>query len=264
MPRRQTQGAAAVLAEPESAVASAQVYAAHPGIYRPSAGLRRSLNRQVVLSKGSAKHEAQPDSPWAAGHAPLLVSLIGAGLAVGAVSGLLELLVQAIQLRVLHQVTWRTLVISRHSSWMAVLVATVLAPCLVALLMSPAIGWAARRKWQGAAAARLEWTWDLAGMILATLLVLGPIQTVHGLHPTASLARGAGRRGSSTAFDGSPNAGVAACRVLGGLHRGIIAAALHALAMARRHERTRASALRGRRHARACSGSSWTRFAPIT
>jgi arylsulfatase A-like enzyme len=60
--------------------------------------------------------------------------------------------------------------------------------------MTPALLWAAVRKRQGAPACRLSWTWDLAGAILATLLLLGPLQTVQGFHPVAPIvvALGAG------------------------------------------------------------------------
>ena len=246
MPRQQSQGAAAVLAEPESAVERADISPAHDGIYRPSPGLRRILKRQGDRSGGSAEHEARPDLEWAAGHAPPVASLIGAGLAVGAVSGMLELLVQEIQLRLMHQVTWRTLVISRHASWMAVVVASVLTPCLAALLMSPALWWAARRKRQGAAVSRLTWTWDLAGMILAALLVLGPIQ-IHSRSSSRGAAHdGARRRGSIAAVAGLAVAGVAVRRLLGRWPRGRTAAVLCALAMARGDQRARASAKGGR------------------
>jgi arylsulfatase A-like enzyme len=188
MARRQSQTSAAVHTEPASADAKTEVPPPHQGVYHPSAALRRNLNRQGERSARTAQHEDQPSSEFAVGYAPPLVCLIGAGLAVGAVSGLLELLVQAIQLRILHQVHWSTLVISRHAGWMVVLVATVLTPSLTALLMAPAFLWAARRKRQGAAASRLAWTWDLAGLILGALLMLGPIQSIHGLHPAAPVA----------------------------------------------------------------------------
>ncbi len=194
MAREQSQGAAAILLEPASALAKTEVSVALEGVYHASPTLRRNLNRQGKRGARGRQDEPQRDPDTAVGFAPPLASLIGAGLAVGAVSGLLELLVQAIQHRILHQVHWRTLVISRHAGWMVVLVATVLTPCLAALLMAPAFWWAVRRKRQDATASRLAWTWDLAGMILAALLVLGPIQTVHGLAPTAPVvvALGAG------------------------------------------------------------------------
>ena len=194
MPRHQSQGAAAMLVEPAPALAKTEVSLALEGVYHPSSALRRNMNRAGKRGARGRHDEPKRDSDTAVGFAPPLASLIGAGLAVGAVSGLLELFVQALQHRILHQVHWNSLVISRHAGWMAVLVATVLTPCLAALLMAPALWWAARRKRQGATASRLAWTWDLAGMILAALLVLGPIQTVRGLHPTATVvvALGAG------------------------------------------------------------------------
>ncbi len=77
---------------------------------------------------------------------------------------------------------------NRHAGWMVVVMPSLIAPCLTILLMSPALAWAARRKRQGAALNRLAWTWDLAGVILGTLLLLGPLQAIHGFHPMAPLA----------------------------------------------------------------------------
>ncbi len=86
--------------------------------------------------------------------------------------------------------------ISQHASWMVVVVASVLTPALTLLLMAPALLWAAFRRGQGVAVERLAWTWDLTGAILVSLLLLGPLQTIQGLHPIAyaAVALGAGTR----------------------------------------------------------------------
>ena len=59
-------------------------------------------------------------------------------------------------------------------------------------LMTPALAWAAFRKRQGVAPSRLAWTWDLAGAILVTVLVLGPLQKIQGFHPVAPIALAVG------------------------------------------------------------------------
>jgi len=117
-------------------------------------------------------------------------------MAVGATAGFLELSVQAVQIHGLHRVDWSSLTISRHAGWMVVVSSTLLSASLTLLLMAPALAWAAWRQRRRVPVHRLSWTWDLAGATLATLLLLGPLQTIQGLHPAApvSLALGAGIR----------------------------------------------------------------------
>jgi arylsulfatase A-like enzyme len=176
--------------EPESR--SAQLAA-----YHPSAAFRRILNRGA-RQRGPGAH-GEPSTTGATdvlGHAPGLPSLSGAGLAVGATAGFLELMVQAVQIHGLHRVDWSSLTISRHAGWMVVVASTLLSASLTLVILAPALAWAAWRQRQQVPARRLSWTWDLAGAILGTLLLLGPLQTIQGLHPAApvSLALGAGIR----------------------------------------------------------------------
>jgi arylsulfatase A-like enzyme len=184
----QTDGSSA----PDSALRPVRTAAFHP-----STEFRRFLNRRGLRRRRRAQGE--PSSTGASselGHAPALFSLLGASLAVGATAGFLELLVQAVQVQGLHHVVWTTLTISLHAGWMAVVTSTLLSASLTLSLMSPALAWAAWRQRQQAPLHRLAWTWDLAGAILGTLLFLGPLQTIQGLHPAApiSLALGAGIR----------------------------------------------------------------------
>ena len=115
---------------------------------------------------------------------------------MGATAGFLELLVQAAQLHGLHRVDWSSLTISRHAGWMVVVTSTLLSASLTLVLLAPALAWAAWRQSQQVPVHRLSWTWDLAGAILGTLLLLGPLQTIQGLHPAApvAVALGAGIR----------------------------------------------------------------------
>jgi arylsulfatase A-like enzyme len=166
-----------------------------PGVYHPSAALRRILSRQARERARATEAGEPPSTPGAApAHAPGVLGLMCGAIAVGAASGTLELAVQAFQLQVLHHVDWSTLMISRHASWMVVVVASLLTPCLTVALMTPALLWARLWKRQGVPAERLVWTWDLAGVILMTLFLLGPIQIIPGFHPAApvALALGAG------------------------------------------------------------------------
>ncbi len=122
---------------------------------------------------------------------------MGAGLAVGATAGFLELLVQTIQLHGLHRIEWATLTVSRHAGWMIVVTSTLLSASLTLVLLAPALAWAAWRQRHHVPVHRLAWTWDVAGVILGILLLLGPLQLIQGLHPAAriSLALGAAIRG---------------------------------------------------------------------
>jgi arylsulfatase A-like enzyme len=166
-------------------------------VYHPSAAFRRILKQAA----GQTDAVSAGRLSWSAamaevGYAPRLLSLGGAALAVGVVSGILELSVQAVQLRVLHFVDSRSLMISQHAGWMVVVADSLLTAGLTLLLMAPAVAWADWRKRTGAGVHRFYWTWDLAGAILGTLLLLGPLQKIHGLHPAApvALALGAGIR----------------------------------------------------------------------
>ncbi len=198
MENGQTTGLAATDAETRTGTSSAPESASRAGTlaaYHPSAAFRRALNRGTGPRRPGAEGElSSPGATDGLGHGPALLSLLGAGLAVGATAGFLELLVQTAQLHGLHRVDWSSLTISRHAGWMVVVTSTLLSAILTVLLLAPALAWAAWRQRRQVPVHRLSWTWDLAGAILGTLLLLGPLQTIQGLHPAApvSLALGAG------------------------------------------------------------------------
>ena len=123
--------------------------------------------------------------------------------------------------------------ISRHAGWMVVVTSSLLTPVLVVLLMAPALTWAAWRKRMNVPVHRLSWTWDLAGAILGALLLLGPLQTIQGLHPAApaSLALGMGVQLRRRLV--RPSITVAAHFALAGSDGDRITAGLHPVAMAR-------------------------------
>jgi arylsulfatase A-like enzyme len=200
MENGQTTGLAATDAETRTGTSSAPESASRAGtltVYHPSAAFRRALNRGTRPRRPGAEGElSSPGATDGLGHAPALLSLLGAGLAVGATAGFLELLVQTAQLHGLHRVDWSSLTISRHAGWMVVVTSTLLSAILTVLLLAPALAWAAWRQIRRVPVHRLSWTWDLAGAILGTLLLLGPLQTIQGLHPVApvSIALGAGIR----------------------------------------------------------------------
>ena len=181
----------------DSAAPAAGPSSSRPNPHHPSAAFRR------VLSRGRRNQVGEPEGLRSlparsapVGPAPRLPSLIGAALAVGAVAGILELAVQAVQIQGLHHVDPSSLMINRHAGWMVVVTSSLLVPGLTLVLMAPALGWAAWRTRRQLPVHRLSWTWDLAGVILGTLLVLGPLQTIQGLHPAApvSVALGLGVR----------------------------------------------------------------------
>ena len=181
----------------DSPTSKASSWSSRLAAYHPSAAFRRALIRRALPRY--VKGEPRPASTGTTdglGHAPRILSLVGAGLTVGATAGFLELSVQAVQLRVLHHIEWTSLTVSRHVGWMAVVTSALLSAILPIVLLAPALAWAAWRQRHQVPARRLAWTWDVAGAILGTLLFLGPLQTIHGLHPAASisLALGAGVR----------------------------------------------------------------------
>jgi arylsulfatase A-like enzyme len=173
--------AAAVDAPARSASGSAS----HPEVYHPSALLRRALGTARGAQPGKP---VRRESPLVPGNAPPILSLLGASLAVGAASGFLEKAVHAVQLHVLHRVDWTSLMFNRHSGWLVVVVSTLLT-CLVSIvLLAPALAWAAWRKRRGGSLKWMSLTWDLAGTVLGTLLLLGPLHAIQGFHPSAPLA----------------------------------------------------------------------------
>jgi arylsulfatase A-like enzyme len=136
------------------------------------------------LERTAAPNNAQPIPK----DALPVSSLIGAALSVGAASGFLEMAVQAVQLRVLHRVDWTSLMFNRHAGWLLVVVSTLMTAVLTISLMAPALAWAAWRKRRGGWLDWTSWTWGLAGTTLGTLLLLGPLEAIHGFHPGAPLA----------------------------------------------------------------------------
>ena len=163
------------------------------GKYHPSILLRRALKRR---SKENSQSHTEPSAESLAGpipgYAPPMASLLGAALALGALSGFLEMGVQAFQLHALHRVDWSSLMFNRHYAWLCVVVSTIATTSVTLLFMAPACAWAAWRKSRGAAATRFYWTWDFAGVTLGSLVFLGPLQAIHGFHPVAPLALAVG------------------------------------------------------------------------
>ena len=118
-----------------------------PAKYRPSILLRRALSRNSRVSNRShSESSASLSRAPITEHAPSVASLVGAALTFGALSGFLEMGVQAIQLHVLHRVDWSSLMFNRHYAWLCVVVTTIVTTCLTLLLMAPALTWTAWRK----------------------------------------------------------------------------------------------------------------------
>ncbi len=130
------------------------------------------------------------------GRAPAWGDLLAAAIAVGVISGLLELAVVMVQVHVLHIVDWSTLMISRHAAWMIPATgAAVVVPLALGLVapMQMLAAYRLRRRPEDVAPGP---AWDWAGMVLGTLLLLGPLLAVRGFHPIApvAVAMGAGSR----------------------------------------------------------------------
>jgi arylsulfatase A-like enzyme len=168
-----------------------------PSPYRPSVLFRHAMKGSVQrLSSAVTAPAARPDSPAMAREAPGLWSLMGASLAVGAAAGFLELTMLAIRLHVLHQAGLSTLRISRHVAWMMPVAETLVVSGLALLFVTPVLVWSARRAGRRPFARPVAWTWDWAGAVLGTLLLLGPLLAIPKLHAVAALtvAIGAGTR----------------------------------------------------------------------
>jgi hypothetical protein len=160
-----------------------------PGLFHPSSLLRAALVRGTRTQRDKrSEWNTSFDMLSAPGPTPPLASLLGASLAIGALSGFLEMSVQAIQIHMLHRVDWTSLMFNRHYRWLVVVVPALVTVCVAGALLAPAKLWAAWRRRRGASAEGFRFTWDLAGLTLGTLLLLGPLQAIQGFHPAAPLA----------------------------------------------------------------------------
>ncbi|WP_254053858.1 sulfatase [Singulisphaera sp. GP187] len=121
-------------------------------------------------------------------------------MAVGAAAGFLELALVFGQFHGLHQVRWSSLMISRHAAWMIPVAETLLIAAWTLGLVAPVLGltaWlASKGQGQRQGERAIAWAWTWAGLVLGTLLLLGPLLTLPGLHPVAVviLAVGIGYR----------------------------------------------------------------------
>ena len=171
----------------EQPVRPAPSHAPHPDLYHPSSLLRRALDKRLRQQPAKAPGEQPSPGPE---HAPPLSSLLGAALAVGAASGFLEMAVQAVQLHLFHRVDWSSLMFNRHA---------VLAgrrgidsddgishrSCSSPRCSSGPRGGSSRGK--GIAREFVD-VGSRRDALLGTLLLLGPLQAIHGFHPAAPLA----------------------------------------------------------------------------
>jgi arylsulfatase A-like enzyme len=114
--------------------------------------------------------------------------VLSAAIAVGVASGLLELAVLMIQVRGLHLVDWSTLMTSRHAGWMIPVTGAALVVPLALVLVAPALVLAARRVRLRPEQDMPGPAWDWTGMVLGTLLLLGPLSAIRGFHPLAPFA----------------------------------------------------------------------------
>jgi arylsulfatase A-like enzyme len=130
------------------------------------------------------------------GRAPAWGDLLAAAVAVGVMSGLLELAVVMVQVHVLHIVGWSTLMISRHAIWMIPATGMAVVVPLALGLVAPTQMLAAYRVRRQPEEVAPGPAWDWAGLVLGTLLLLGPLLAVQGFHPIApvAVAMGAGSR----------------------------------------------------------------------
>ncbi|HZW32659.1 MAG TPA: sulfatase, partial [Isosphaeraceae bacterium] len=157
-------------------------------LYQPSVLLRHAMKGSVrslgpALTAPAAGFDPAPRAPGAPG----LSSLLGATLAVGAAAGFLELAAMAIPIHVLHRVGLSTLRISRHVAWMIPVAEVLVTVLVVLMLVAPVLAWSAWRAGRRAPARPVSWAWGWAGAVLGTMLWLGPLLAVRGLHAAAAL-----------------------------------------------------------------------------
>jgi arylsulfatase A-like enzyme len=155
-------------------------------IYHPSKAFRRILNQDI--RDGQASEVASETAPSKPARAPSLTAVIAAALAIGVVSGFLELSVLLAQLHGLRYVDWSTLMISRHIGWMIPITGAAIIVVLTILLVGPALAWDAWRRKGPEMGNAAGWAWAWAGWVLATLFLLGPLLTIRGFHFAAPLA----------------------------------------------------------------------------
>ncbi|AGA27452.1 sulfatase [Singulisphaera acidiphila] len=164
-------------------------------LFRPTSALRKILGRGTTHIERESSASAPAPAPLA-NRLPGALPLAGTTLAVGVAAGFLELALVFGQFHGLHQVRWSSLMISRHAAWMIPVAETLLVAAWTLVLVAPVLGVAAwlRAKGQGKRSIGLTWNW--AGMVLGTFLLLGPLLTLPGLHPVAVviLALGLGYR----------------------------------------------------------------------
>jgi arylsulfatase A-like enzyme len=154
--------------------------------YHPSGLLRRFLGPARSGPEHATAHpgEAVADSsPKKTGGAWL--SWIGAALAVGVAAGFLELAVFGFQVHGLHRAGVGYLRISRHVAWMVPVAETLIVTPLALALIAPALLWESRRARRGVT---VSWARGWAGLVLGTLLCLGPLMAIRGLYHEAALA----------------------------------------------------------------------------
>ena len=157
--------------------------------YHPSSAFRRILNRDGNDTDGArTTASTAPVSRAKIVRVPALLHVIASAFVVGVVSGFLELLIVVAQVRGLHVVDWSTLMITRHIAGMVPVVAPLLIVSLTIVLVIPALVWASRRGRRHQAGDMLSWTWEWAGTVLGTLLLLGPLLSIRGFHVAAPLA----------------------------------------------------------------------------
>jgi arylsulfatase A-like enzyme len=108
-------------------------------------------------------------------------------MGVGVAAGFLELAVFAVQVHGLGRVGLKTLTISRHVAWMTPVAEVLSIGGLMLVLVAPTLAWTAWRAKAGRSAASSSWSFDWAGTVLGTMLVLGPLLAIRGLHSTAAL-----------------------------------------------------------------------------
>lgn len=163
------------------------------GSYHPSRAFRMALRRARRGRPAASPDPREAPKPHGVvGRAPDWPAVISAAIAVGALSGLLELAVLRLQVDGFRIVDWSTLMISHHADWMIPATGAAVVVCLAIVLAAPVLAVSAWRRRRLPAGAGPGPAWDCVGAILGVLLLLGPLLAVRGFHPAAPIAMALG------------------------------------------------------------------------
>lgn len=158
------------------------------GATRPAAEAAPAQDVRTPLGRSGQLRVDRRGPTSNARRPPGLLTLVGTAVMICVAAGFLELAVLMVNVHVLHYVGLRSLKIGRHAVWMLPVAGTVAALCLAMALISPVMAWSVwhTKGLKGRHDRPVLRNW--AGLVLGTLLLLGPLLAIRGMHAGAMLA----------------------------------------------------------------------------